>query len=396
MSRDAGGAERGANTMLLAQLHLLLALIMLVRILLEPHTQNDSPAARPLALAFALYSLAAFLLSRRTRSQRIERALLFCGIAWISAMIHVSGGGASPVFPFYVLSVIIAAFRFGQADALAAALAAAVLFAAAAVTQDAAMDLPRIALRAGFLLALGALIASLGEANLRQQRRLALLREVVGFANPRFGVDRTVSNIMERCRRHFGADACLLVARRARSRRYELRIAGDGRPQILPADSPLCCGGQAGIVLFQRPRFAWQGRRSRLLRLGDDGQWRIGAAADGEAVADLCGASSFISVPLTFRGGAVRITLCATRRRFERSDAAFLEQIISQVLPAIENVYLLDRLASLAALRERRTIGRDLHDSAIQPYIGLNGMLTALRRKTGADNPVREDIEELA
>lgn len=396
ISCEPGAIERRADAALLVQLHLLLAFILLVRFIADADGNAASPAARVLAGAFALYSITLFLLGRHTLPPLLERAMLLADIVWISAMIQASGGGTSPLFPFYVFTVILAAFRFGRDAALAATLAATMLYGVAALAHASPLDLVRVGTRAIFLLSLGAMVANLGEANLRQQRRLELLRDVLGIANPRFGVDHTVANIMERCRLHFGADACLLVARRARSRHYALRITGQRSPQILPADNPLCLAGQAGIVLFRGAALPWLGGRASLQRLDADGRWRTAAGTDGEPVAALCNARSFISVPVTFRGGAVRVTLCASARRFDRADARFLEHVIAQVLPAIENVYLLDRLASLAALRERRAMGHDLHDSAVQPYIGLNSMLAALCRKAGADNPVRADIEELA
>ena len=395
-SREPSASERHADAALLVQLHLLLAFILLVRFIAAADGATASPVAHALSAAFVLYSITLLLLGRRALPPRLERVMLLADLVWISAMIHTSGGGTSPLFPFYVFTVILAAFRFGRDAALGATLAATLLYGLAALAHASALDPVRVGTRAIFLLSLGVMVANLGEANLRQQRRLALLRDVLGFANPRFGVDHTVANIMERCRLHFGADACLLVARRARSQHYELRIAGQRAPQILPADNPLCLAGQAGIVLFRGAMLPWLGGRASLQRLDADGRWHTAAGADGEPLAALCNARSFISVPLTFRGGAVRVNLCTGARHFDRADALFLEHVIAQVLPAIENVYLLDRMASLAALRERRAIGHDLHDSAVQPYIGLNTMLAALRRKAGADNPLRADIEELA
>src|SRR5450830_174443 len=235
---------------------------------------------------------------------------------------------------------------------------------------------------------------------LRQRRgRQPLLRDINCFANPRFGIDRTVADVMARCRVHFGASVCLLVARRARSRRYELRIAGGGAtatPQRLPPDAPLARLECSGTLLFERPRFGWMS--CRLLRHDGAGQWGRAASAEAEAIAALCEARSFISAPLAFRGGSARITICAGGKqgRFEPADALFLEQVAAQVLPGIENLYLLDHMASMAALRERRAMAHDLHDSAIQPYIGLNTALAALRLKAAPDNPLCAEIEQLA
>lgn len=42
-----------------------------------------------------------------------------------------------------------------------------------------------------------------------------------------------------------------------------------------------------------------------------------------------------------------------------------------EVLTAVENVELLNQLASSAADNRRQKISLDIHDSTIQPYIGL-------------------------
>jgi len=54
-------------------------------------------------------------------------------------------------------------------------------------------------------------------------------------------------------------------------------------------------------------------------------------------------------------------------------------------MPVIDSIRLVDRLAVEAAEEERKRIARDIHDSIIQPYIGLQMGLAGLRRKLTAD-----------
>src|SRR4029078_5549779 len=63
------------------------------------------------------------------------------------------------------------------------------------------------------------------------------------------------------------------------------------------------------------------------------------------------------------------------------SDLEFLLQVLEQVTPVVETIRLVDRLASNAAEQERKKIARDIHDSVIQPYIGLQLGLVGLRQK---------------
>jgi signal transduction histidine kinase len=62
----------------------------------------------------------------------------------------------------------------------------------------------------------------------------------------------------------------------------------------------------------------------------------------------------------------------------------------------IDNIQLVDRLASQASEYERQRISRDIHDSAIQPYIGLKLGLDALRRQVPIDDPVANGLTELS
>jgi signal transduction histidine kinase len=62
----------------------------------------------------------------------------------------------------------------------------------------------------------------------------------------------------------------------------------------------------------------------------------------------------------------------------------------------MENIRLIDNLASDAAEQERRRIAHDIHDSVIQPYLGLQFGLAALDQKLEAGNTgIRANVQEL-
>ena len=70
--------------------------------------------------------------------------------------------------------------------------------------------------------------------------------------------------------------------------------------------------------------------------------------------------------------------------------------LIEHVTPVLENIRLVDRLASEAAEYERQRIARDIHDGMIQPYIGLQLGLAAIRQKIErGNNDVGHDVREL-
>jgi signal transduction histidine kinase len=61
----------------------------------------------------------------------------------------------------------------------------------------------------------------------------------------------------------------------------------------------------------------------------------------------------------------------------------------------VERADLLEQLENEAVAHERARIGRDLHDSAVQPYLGLKYGIEALLRRTAPDNPVAADVRSL-
>jgi signal transduction histidine kinase len=70
-------------------------------------------------------------------------------------------------------------------------------------------------------------------------------------------------------------------------------------------------------------------------------------------------------------------------------------KLVSAVAQAIENTQLTDELVLKAAEHERFRISLDIHDTTVQPYIGLKLGLDALHREAGEHNPLSRRIGEL-
>jgi signal transduction histidine kinase len=112
----------------------------------------------------------------------------------------------------------------------------------------------------------------------------------------------------------------------------------------------------------------------------------------GEAL----GCISFCAVTIPLREGAHgRLLLISNRHRFNTGDLSFFQQMAQQLGPRIVSASLLDHLARQVADYERQRISRDMHDSAIQPYIGLKFALEALARKVPVADPISIEIGKL-
>jgi signal transduction histidine kinase len=402
-SRPARG---GDSAPLSGSVHLVLAVTSLLTVFVDARAGGKlSPLAWMIFFGFTTHSLTLYIMGLRRHPGADSRIVLWLNILWYAMLVYTTGSNNSLFFLFFFFTILIASFRYGFDEGARITLASTFLFSLTAVSTVDSAQLVQVLLRAAFLLALGYMMSTWGAANLAQKAELALLRDVSRLSNPRFGIEQTARSIMQRSRVFYGADSCILLTHRPGSPRWSMRtVSADGdrpadfvAPRGTEANPPLMQMPEGQAVAFTRPLLARWARSGEFCawdaRLD---QWSNCHGEAGEHLADLLEARSFISAPLVFQNGVGRVFMVSAARSFSKHDALFLCHILGQVVPVLENIHLLDRMASEAALRERQAISRDLHDSTVQPYIGLSHTLSALRNKAAPDNPLRADIEHLA
>jgi len=117
---------------------------------------------------------------------------------------------------------------------------------------------------------------------------------------------------------------------------------------------------------------------------------------DVRSLADLLDTPHLMTLPVfNLEEMAGRFFITTEKHGFCLDDIEFLHQISRHMMPVIENLRLVDRMASDAAEKERQRIASDIHDSIIQPYIGLKMGLEATRRIVPAGAAVSSNIEDL-
>lgn len=353
-------------------------------------------------IAYAVHSLTLLCVARSRAGFWHGPVIYWVDIGWYGMMVWASGGMPSPFFSLFFFAILTASFRHGFDAGARLTLGATALLAVAVLASDHAGGLHLLLLRATFVLALGYMIAFWGGLALDQRRRLALLRDVSRLSNPRFGVQHTLDSLMEKILRFYGGATCVLLMRDsqgdwllntvhhpASASPISRNTASDAAAQPLLALGP-------GTTVLYRGGALWRlpghGRASGLA--AGESEWRDIDPAACACIADLLDTSWFISAPLPLLKGAGHIFV-TSRQRLRRGDATFLNHIAQQAFPVIETIDLLDRLASAAAFRERQSIARDLHDSTIQPYIGLRHAVSAIRKQAGDDNLVTPDLDRL-
>jgi signal transduction histidine kinase len=319
--------------------------------------------------------------------------------------VGLSYGTGSIFFFFFFFPILFTAFHWGFKTALRVSIVSAALFTiigylASPGGED--FEINRFIIRPIYLLVLGYMIAYWGEREITFKKRLSLLKHVSSLSNPRFGVDQTLSSIMNQVRAFYDADTFILITVNPESSSFLWREATRDDPykslkaERTAAAAPLINPLGESAVFYECLSSYFQGSPQIYYYDVLKGEKIEDANLDLQALIDNLGASSFITVPLHQRGALIgRIFLTSDQKCFVRTDIEFLLQLMDHILPAIENVELLDRLASEAAEQQRQKISRDIHDSTIQPYIGLKLGLEALELKNEVGTPIKGDIQKL-
>lgn len=392
------------NERLTAALRVIVATASLAIFFADP---SEHPARRPFVnavlLTFAAYSVGDWALVTRRGHGVPPRAAPWIDAAWVTLVVAVSQATSGIFYPLYLFAIVGASFGSGFRRGIAVAGASALGFAVVgAATAPRGIDLRLFVIRPLYLFVLGYLIAVWGEHEVRSRARLALLREVTALSNPRFGTEPALGRILEAIRSFFDADSCRLVISDERSGEHWMRAAlrGSG-PQPAPTSVPPELAKDLLPLPADAAFLARASRRGRasVAVIPAGGPPYEGDPVVGSTLLARLEAGALLSLPFRFHASAAG-RLHVIRRaqpRFDRGDAEFLRLVLDQVTTVLDNLRLVDRLASEATVEERRRIARDLHDSVIQPYLGLRLGLLATRTALAADHldEARTQVERL-
>ncbi|HEV7815968.1 MAG TPA: histidine kinase [Janthinobacterium sp.] len=406
--KAAGAARDGdgdaVDAQLVGSMRLALALFALVFNIIDPSGLHRVTGLTWLILSmYVTHSAVLYLCSWLHKPFAQGKSSHWLDVGWYGLIILASGGVSGYFYLFFFFPILTCSFRWGFGEGVRITGASVLLFISSGLVSGEPIDLPRILMRTTFLLALGYMAAHWGQSKVELKRRVALLRDVSRLSNPRFGVDHTIASVLEKTRQFFGGSSCVLLMRDNETGDLTLRtVRGAGplslkREAIGAAASPLLALPAELIVLYARPLVPALSLFGG--SLGQDNAREKWVALDAQqcfSLAEILDAHSFISAPIHMRKEAGRVYVLSRRRNFSKADAVFLGHIVGQAFPVIENIELLDRMVSEAASQERRRIALDLHDTAIQPYIGLKMGLSALRQKAAADNPLIDDLDKLS
>lgn len=387
---------------MIALMRLTLAVSALLIIYIDPFEPDRFVVPTYISLVvYVFYSLVIVVLSLYQRAPYLIAPWI--DVACYLVLISLSSGTNSIFFFFFFFPILVASFRSGFKQGISVTVASSVLFTIVGYATSPSgphFELNRFLLRPVYLTVLGYMMAYWGGREIKLKQRLSLLREIVKLSNPRFGVSHTIGAMLQKIQLFYDADACLLIlidpvykdTRLFRLQRGQTAEAV--RPERLPEKfAQLLLSFPDDLAVVHKSQaassdYAFDLTKQR--KIADN--WSTTSAA----VASKLDLGAFISLPLRYRGRqSGRFYLTARDRSFRLTDIDFLMQVGEQVMPAIHNIRLLAQLAWTAAEDERRRLARDVHDSVIQPYIGFQYKLAAIRNKSAAGKPTGADLDRL-
>jgi len=353
---------------------------------------------------YSLYGLVIYHLSVRRNRVVATKIIPWLDLLWYVPFVAFNKTNGIFYYFFY-FSIIVASFTWGLSDGLRLTLASAAIYTIIGILSAPNLwpiDLNRLLLAPVGFLIFGYIIARWGGYHTELKNRLKLLKEVTIFSNPRFGIDRTIKAILESVRAFYDAGAFVLVipGKPGDEESYQMYRVARGVHASRSAPPEI---GREAAAQFLSPSLEYaviyHKGRSFSARLFDV-KTRVFSetnSSSGDKLAGMLDAQRYLSVPVYYRHQAVgRLYIVDGPSRIDGSDMDFVLQLMDHVTPVMENIRLIDNLASDAAEQERRRIAADIHDSVIQPYLGLQFGLSALDQKLEAGNTaIRGNVQEL-
>lgn len=380
-----------------AGIRLITALLVSVLII----TDHQMPGTLVPALLLAYGIWAAWLLWGEANAMPRAKGvwLYWVDVAWACACMYLLEGSTDLMIMTLVMPIVLASIGFGARHGLPLAIAAA----AGTILDGGVLEATGLEdnLRFGLLVLMVGLLAAVALIarplnHLRQ--RLALAGNYETQLDPRRGVEAISAALVERLRENSGASVAALVLPSRDGAPATIASVADGAFRAKPEvhallESKLAALPDCAVSLVTR---RWWDRRPAVW-LNDDRPEPEGLEGAAAELANMLEVRGLHIVPLTrYRRQHGHYLLGYAKTRDMPADASALINAAPELLRVIESASVVDKLQESSASEERARIGRDLHDSAIQPYLGLKFAVESAALRIPADNPARGELVALA
>ena len=373
---------------------------LLSTVLLIGNEPNISTWAMSVLMLYCLWSGVVLWVEAKGRARHSALWTYWIDVAWSCLTMKLLTTGNLMLVITLVHPVVMVSIGYGVAQGVLLA-----LLAAAGLLVDTNSELMR-GLNLGWQQSLSTLLvltlvpaaALLARPMSLLRSRMALIGELGAQLDPRRGLEPICSELVERLRTGTQANVVALVLPGSQGSPALLATREDGsfrakaevhaRLEVLLSPAPAC------PVSYVRRRW-WDVRGST--RMHTDLPVPAGLAASLAELAQMLEVRSLHIVPLTrYRRQHGHFVIGYGSTRSTQQDVATLAGAAPELLRIIEQAALVDQLQDETAGHERARIGRDLHDSAIQPYLGLKYAVECVALRIPRDNPARAEVDSLA
>ena len=324
--------------------------------------------------------------------------------------------------PFVVALLFVltaAAYRWGLKETeVTAAMTSAFLLAGWALTsfgernvwhwlQD-GLRFDRLVSQAVCLILLSVLFGYLGHQEKQLRKRRLVIGRIIAAAQPEAGLRQSVEGTLRSLVQVFSAKRVMLVLQQhTYARVFVWEAERVGKPQDTAVKSSEVAASRRQEFFFSVPGHPWCAIHSRRARAG---QRVCSLMLDREGARLRRESCSFPEVLLTQHRSSVMAVSFTLQDDWSgclflfdpdadsqtETELRFLQELVREVAPAIQSVYLLRRLRSRAKAAERARVARELHDGVIQSVIAAEMEIATLRRKVMSDpSRIAEDLAGL-
>ena len=293
-----------------------------------------------------------------------------------------------------VLPVVAMALLAGVAHAMVLALAgaSALLFVAMEGGRAGALPPPPWLVPV-VLVAFGPAAALLARPSRELQQRLKFLDAFNDRLDPRQGLGHHVAVLIDLLADQLKLSGATISLQGLEPRIFQWRLGG--AVQVLSAPELPLWRERLAQLPHHMGSICSSGGGASVVALHPQAH-TVGSVSEPARHAMLAIGPQALALPLvTYGRPHGYLCLARSEPAFNAGDLRWLDDVMREALPLLERSDLLEQLQRETAAHERERIGRDLHDSAVQPYLGLKYGLEALARQAGAHNPISPKIAEL-
>jgi signal transduction histidine kinase len=377
-----------------------------------------------LLLVYFVHAVVVMLLVRfRPQSTNAFRLVVHgVDILWPVLISLFATAQHGPFFLFFVFVMAAAAYRWGLWETVGTATAAVALLEVEAFTVRAGLEtaadhwlrvvhLPRLGvsvreldpqqlfMSSVYLIVLGFLLGYMSENQKKVRAERAVIMRVLSSTRVEAGLTGTMQQVLGEVMNIYGASRALSASQERHSYRVFLaEIQREGGETLRWREaSP----ESEKAYLFESPADAIYASRNdndqgfdTVLLNRDGGRLRDESTGFLDALARVEKFDAVVSVGLVFGSEwSGRVFLFDPEMMGgPEEELRFLQEYTQQVGPAVYNVYLMRRLRERAGALERARFARELHDGAIQSLIAVEMQLDVLRRQSGTQAPVNEEL----